>query len=96
MKTFYQIDLTYQVDLNVVAEYVGAHRAYLDQGYASNLLICSGPKIPKTGGIIIAYGDEASITRFVESDPFIINKIATYEIYAFEAVKYHSALQNIF
>lgn len=95
MKTFFCINLEYKVPLEIVAQHVGAHRTYLDLGYQNNLLICSGPKIPKTGGMILAYGTESQITEFVKNDPFIVNQIADYTLLPFEAVKFNTLINPI-
>jgi uncharacterized protein YciI len=64
------------------------HRAYLDEGYNSGILLVSGRKNPITGGIIIgkfSSADEAN--AFMSKDPFIINKVAEYSLTEFSPVK---------
>lgn len=47
------IELSYKKALDVIDKHLEAHRAYLDEGYKNNYFLVSGPKTPRTGGIII-------------------------------------------
>tara|TARA_R110000868_G_scaffold248315_14_gene504849 strand:- start:983 stop:1270 length:288 start_codon:yes stop_codon:yes gene_type:complete len=82
--------LTYKVSLDVLNEHLAAHRAYLGEGYQKDYLVASGPRIPKTGGILLSQlKDRATLEKFISNDPFKVNGIADYEIIEFEPVKYH-------
>ena len=90
------IDIQYKVSLNVVDEYVVAHRAWLDEKYTAGLLLCSGPKLPKTGGVIIALGDDiAQIQHMLQTDPFMQHGIGEYTITEFQPVKHHPQIKNL-
>jgi uncharacterized protein YciI len=87
------IHLTYLKDLSAVDEHLESHRRFLDQYYAANIFLASGPKNPRDGGIIIALGkDREQLMAILEQDPFYQQGIAHYELIAFTPVKYHSAL----
>lgn len=81
------IKVTYIKPLSEVDKFLAAHREYLKTGYSKNLLLASGPQNPRIGGIILARGnDKNKVLDFIESDPFKINSVATYEIIEFEPV----------
>ena len=82
--------LNYKKPLEVVEEYLVAHRAYLEEGYKKNFFVASGPKNPRTGGIIISQlKDKHQLDKIVQQDPFYLQGIADYELIEFTPVKYH-------
>lgn len=90
------VDLKYKVNLDVVDKYVVEHRHWLDTLYAENKLLCSGPKNPRDGGIIIALTkDLAELQAILASDPFQINSVADYEITEFNPNKSHPVIKNL-
>lgn len=89
------IDLHYLVEENEVAKIRPSHRDFLDIGYEKGIFLASGPKVPKTGGVIMALGNMETIKEFIKKDPFYINDIAEYSFQTFDAVKYTDALANL-
>lgn len=84
------ITLTYIKPIEMVDKYLVEHRSYLEQGYQKNYFIASGPKTPRTGGIIISQlTDKEKVMRIMEQDPFYLNGIAEFDIVEFTPVKYH-------
>jgi uncharacterized protein YciI len=87
--------LDYLVPLEIVNQYLSAHRAYLDEAYQNNLLIASGPKNPRNGGVLLSQlKNRAPLEAWLAKDPFQINGIATYTIIEFNPVKHHPAFAN--
>lgn len=87
--------LTYKKPLEVVDQYLAAHREYLDKCYQNNLLIVSGPQNPRTGGILLSHIKERKeLDQLLAHDPFTINGITDYEVIEFDAVKFHPALAD--
>ncbi|WCB36898.1 YciI family protein [Gordonia polyisoprenivorans] len=69
-------------DADVIAE----HHAFIDARLASGELVCSGPRIPATGGLIIFRGTDPAVAREVlNADPLVRDGVATYDITAFRA-----------
>lgn len=88
----YLILLTYIRPADEVAAARPAHREYLDGLYAGGKLVCSGPRDPATGGVILARVDtEEEVQKIVADDPFFVDGIATYEVVRFQPVKYDPA-----
>ena len=83
------ITIKYIKPLEVINALVAEHRKFLDDCYKKSQLICSGPQIPRVGGVLIANVasvDEArEITR---NDPFSINGAAEYQFIEFSPTKY--------
>ncbi len=82
--------LTYKQPIEVVDEYLVAHREYLEQCYQKDYLVVSGPRNPRTGGVLISQlTDRAQLDEVLKHDPFSIYQIAKYEVIEFTPVKYH-------
>lgn len=68
------IDLKYTASMALIDKFLVAHRLWLDQLYAANKLLCSGPKNPRNGGVIIALAKNlAELEEILHTDPFYIN-----------------------
>lgn len=82
--------LTYKKPLDVVEEYLAAHREFLDEGYSNDFFVVSGPQNPRIGGIIISQlTDHDQLTKILKDDPFNMHHVADYEIIEFNPVKRH-------
>ena len=84
------IIITYKKPLEEIDKYLAAHRHYLETGYQKNMLVVSGPRNPRTGGIILSQlKNRDELETFLMQDPFQVHGIANYEIIEFNPVKYH-------
>jgi uncharacterized protein YciI len=62
------------------------HVAWLDAQYDAGRFVVSGRRIPRTGGVILARGDDREeIEALAASDPFVRGGVATCEIIQFRA-----------
>jgi uncharacterized protein YciI len=87
LTTLYVILLTYVRPPEEVAAHLEEHRAYLRRAYADGWFIVSGPRIPVTGGVILARAAlEDDVRAMIRADPFSQRGIAEYEIIAFDAL----------
>jgi uncharacterized protein YciI len=77
------IELTYKKPLDVVEEYLNQHRVFLEKYYALNIFFNSGPKVPRTGGIILANTDVTHAKLLIQEDPFFIYEIADFKLTEF-------------
>jgi len=101
--TLYIIELHYTAPIAELDTYLLAHRAYLDESYKRGIFIASGPQNPRTGGIIVARGvsdkgehlTREHIANIMDSDPFMVNKVATYKITEFNPVKYSEEFKKV-
>lgn len=89
------IDITYIKPLEKIAEILSQHREYLQAGYDSAVILYSGPKNPKTGGIVLARAEsKKEIELFIASDPYKKNNCAEYRITEFDPVKRQSFMES--
>jgi uncharacterized protein YciI len=85
------IEITYKKPLEQVDQHLTEHRLFLDNGYKENYFIASGPKNPRTGGIIISQlKNREQLENILKKDPFCIYDVADYKIIEFNPIKYHS------
>lgn len=88
--------LTYQKPLSEVEKYLGMHRTYLDINYKAGHFIASGAQEPRTGGIILCRAATKELAQeIMKSDPFYINKVATYDVIEFIPTKYADGFQRL-
>ncbi len=84
------ITLHYLKPLDIVEKHLLAHRDFLEEGYKKDYFIVSGPKNPRTGGIILSQlKNREQLFNIIKEDPFYTNGIAEYDIIEFQPVKYH-------
>jgi uncharacterized protein YciI len=78
------VSLTYKSSLIEVDKHLAAHNQFLRKYYDNGTFICSGPKIPRIGGIILCKSDSIdSVKTIIAEDPFNINNVADFEITEF-------------
>lgn len=83
---FFVIDLHYISTLDEIEPALDAHVAFLEQNYASGNFVASGPKVPRTGGVIIATAkSRAELDDILEADPFKQQRLAEYTVTEFRA-----------
>ncbi len=87
--------ITYTVHLDKIDEVLFLHRKFLQEGYDKNILLFSGPRNPRTGGIVAARGSSIDeIKNFFSNDPYALKSMASYEIIEFDPVKHQDFLSH--
>jgi uncharacterized protein YciI len=82
------VTITYTAPLAQIDELVPAHRDWLDRGYASGLLLASGPQLPRTGGVLLARAaSREELDAALAEDPFSKAGAATYQVVQFAPIK---------
>lgn len=75
------VNLNYQRPLSEVDANLDAHRKFLLQHYSEGHFLASGPKAPRTGGVILASADSLQqLEVWLIEDPFRKGGIATHEV----------------
>ncbi|NIA57001.1 YciI family protein [Massilia sp. TW-1] len=78
------VTLTYTAPLERIDAYLPAHRAWLEEQYARGLMLMSGRKEPRDGGILIAHAaNRAELDAALRDDPFAQAGLATYAVTEF-------------
>lgn len=94
---YFLINITYVVPLEKVVEITPAHRDYLKLQYEAGRLIFSGPRVPRTGGVLFAKAEDISeIQAMIAGDPFKTEGIAEYEVVEIAPVMWKEELNKIF
>lgn len=89
------IMITYIKPIEEIDRHLAEHRAFLEKGYQNNIFVVSGPRNPRTGGVIISQlTDRHQLEAILAGDPFLINEVAQYEVIEFMPVKYHKDFAN--
>ena len=89
------ISLTYQASLDAIDAALPAHMEWIRDGYDRGLFLASGRKEPRIGGMIFATGDRETIERKLESDPFKVGGLATYDITEFVPLTVADGLERL-
>jgi uncharacterized protein YciI len=64
------------------------HHAFMDEQYRHGALVASGPRMPRTGGVIVARGvDVTQVERLLSEEPLARAGIAAYEVIPFTATR---------
>jgi uncharacterized protein YciI len=93
----YIVELTYRVPFERIEQTVAAHRQYLQTGYDSGLLLCTGPMQPRTGGIfVVRAASREALDQFLAHDPYKLENLADYRVLEFLPVKYQPAAAEWF
>ena len=83
--------------LEKVVEVTPEHRAYLKEQYDAGRLIFSGPRVPRTAGVLFARADDvSSINEMIANDPFKTKGIGEYEVIEIAPVMWVEELNKIF
>jgi len=92
----YLLLLKYKVPIEQVERVTPAHREFLDKAYRSEKLLVSGPRVPRTGGVILTrVKTREEVDELVQADPFYTEEIADYEVVEFQALKFNAALGHL-
>ncbi|TXS44907.1 YciI family protein [Streptomyces sp. t39] len=82
------LELTYTAPLDRVDPLLAEHIAWLDGMYAQGVVIASGRKNPRDGGVLLAVGDDrAHVERLAAADPFVTAGVAAYRVTEFAATR---------
>lgn len=85
---YYVLESQFQKPFDQFGNVVAEHRVYLQTWYDKGVLLCSGPKTDKSGGIIIGKAESmADIAAMIGGDPYNVMGLATYTIKEFNPVK---------
>ncbi|VUS93688.1 YciI family protein [Klebsiella spallanzanii] len=96
MSTIAIVVLTYVKPLDEVDAQLAAHVEWLKKGYADGIFLASGRKVPRSGGVILAKGDDIDALRTrLSLDPFQQSGVAKVDIIPFEATMAAPPLQSL-
>jgi len=80
----YVLILTYRAPLSAIDATLPEHRRFLDHFFATGEFLASGPRQPRTGGVILAsVASRARVDELIASDPFTQQQLAEYQVVRF-------------
>ena len=78
--------LSYVRPVEEVDALMREHMAWLNEQYDAGRFVVSGRQVPRTGGVIVARGDDREeMEAIAASDPFVTGGVATVEVVQFRA-----------
>jgi uncharacterized protein YciI len=87
----------YKKSVEEIDKILPLHREYLQKGYKEKLLLFSGPRIPRKGGIVAARAEDINTLKtFFDNDPYYLNSAAEYEFIEFKPVNKQDFLSEWF
>lgn len=76
-RNLFVVDLRYLVPFDQVEPVVAAHMAFVKAQYDAGVFLLSGPKVPRTGGIVLALAEsKAALEAILAADPFLTEGVA--------------------
>jgi uncharacterized protein YciI len=85
--------ITYTSPLPEIDRLMREHVAFLEECYRGGLFLASGRQVPRTGGVILATApSREDLEEIMGHDPFVHEKVATFEILEFRTSLHHPAL----
>lgn len=85
----YIILVNYIKPLSEIDALLAVHREFLDKAYQAGEFICSGPQVPRKGGVILAKSpNREALLQLLAQDPFHKAGVAQYEIIEFTPIEY--------
>jgi uncharacterized protein YciI len=89
------LELTYTVPNEDIDALLPEHNAWLRKHYDQGRFLAAGRKVPRTGGVILATGDDlAEMEAVVAEDPLMRRKATQYRITQFLATTTGPALDQ--
>ena len=87
--------INYKVPFEQFEHVVPSHREYLQSAVDAGMVLLSGPRIPRTGGVVIIKADSESAARaFTDKDPYNLAGVADYQILEFKPGRHQDFLDD--
>ncbi|TGK05188.1 hypothetical protein EHQ53_16210 [Leptospira langatensis] len=92
---FFLIEIEYVAPIEKIDEVTPAHREFLQVQYDIGVLLLSGPKVPRIGGMIIAKSSsQEELLDMMKDDPFLKQNCVKYNYKEFVPAKYQVFLKD--
>jgi uncharacterized protein YciI len=95
MMKHFLVEIEYTAPIEIINMIVNEHRQFLQTGYDKGWLLMSGPKFPKSGGLVICRAPSMeAIQEFFFTDPYQQHNAASYRFVEFDPVKYQTFMND--
>ncbi len=89
------VDIHYTASDERILQIKPEHRKFLQIGYDRGLLLMSGPKVPPSGGLVVARAESLEeIQAFFQQDPYALEKAAEHSFTEFQPVKFNTMIAD--
>ncbi|MEZ5716498.1 MAG: YciI family protein [Paracoccaceae bacterium] len=90
----FAVDIEYSVPFGEVEKVLDPHMAFVRRAYDEGRFLASGPKEPRTGGMVIMMAPSLEDAQaYLAADPFVTEKVAAVKLTAFKPSNLHTALK---
>lgn len=90
------LELSYIALLDEVDRVRDEHMAWIAEQYAAGRFLVSGPKVPRTGGVILTRAmPRDELDAIIAADPFTREGVATYGVAKFAAMTVAEGLESL-
>lgn len=92
---YFIIEIIYTVPLEEIEKTTIEHRTFLRTLYNKNLILMSGPKVPRTGGIVIARAESIEYAEnLFKDDPYKEKNLAEYRFIEFKPLNHQEFVKD--
>ena len=92
---YYLGEIQYLVPTDQLDPFVALHRAFLQTGYDLEILLISGPKVPRTGAYLVVRSEDIeSLQAFFANDPYLKNSLVKYTFQEFNPVLFQTRIKD--
>ena len=90
------IDLEYTVPFDQIEPVLAPHMDFVAQAYQQGHFLLSGPKDPRTGGIVVAQAPNLeTLQALLAQDPFVSENLVKVTISSFQPSNRAPALRDV-
>lgn len=91
----FMILVNYTAPFSEIEHIVPEHRNHLQRAVEAGVILFSGPRIPRTGGIVIARAEsETTIQDLIDKDPYKLAGVAEYQVVEFRPGRHQPFLDD--
>lgn len=92
--SLFVIDLEYTVPMDQIQPVLEPHMDFVRRAYDEGRFLASGPKVPRTGGVVLMVAASLQEAQdYLSEDPFVTANVASYSYTEFLPNNLHSALK---
>lgn len=90
----FAVDIEYIVPFEQVEKVLEPHMDFVRRAYDQGRFLASGPKEPRTGGMVIMMAQSLEAAQdYLAADPFVTERVVAVKLTAFKPANLHSALK---
>lgn len=90
----FTVDIEYTVPFEQVEKVLEPHMDFVRRAYAEGRFLASGPKEPRTGGVVVMMAESTEAAQaYLAADPFATAQVADMKLTAFKPSNLHKALR---